>query len=51
MGGRRPDGCITEPRNTMMEESRWGGGCREEWRVPFEGSEGLEGSMALNMEV
>jgi hypothetical protein len=29
--------------------SRAGG--REEWRVPFEGGEGLEGSVAPNMEV
>lgn len=24
MGGRRPDGCTTDPRNTRMEESSWG---------------------------
>ena len=24
MGGRRPDGCITDPRNRRLGESDWG---------------------------
>jgi hypothetical protein len=35
MGGRRPVRCITSPRNTRMEETRWGmrivGASFEEW--------------------
>lgn len=34
VAGNRPEGCITDPRKTRMQETSW---CREEWRCLFEG--------------
>jgi hypothetical protein len=35
----RPEGCITDPRNTRMEATNWG---ERRIEAPFKGGQGLE---------
>lgn len=47
MGGCRPDGCITDPRNSRMKEMSLGEGRME---ASFEESQGPEGAVAPKMD-
>jgi len=42
-----PEGCITGPRNTRMEDVRWGYRRKE---VSFEGDQGLEEAAVPHMD-
>jgi hypothetical protein len=47
MGGIRPEGFITGPRNTRMEDTSWGKRIME---APFEGGPGREGAVVAYMD-
>jgi len=46
MEGRRPKGCITDSRNTRLEETTWG----QKMKAPFMGGQRPEGAVAPNRD-
>jgi len=47
LGGRCPEGCITGPKNTKLEEKNWE---RKRMEAPFEEDQGPRGALALYMD-
>jgi hypothetical protein len=44
MGGCCPEECITDPKNTGLEDESWG---RRRTEVPFEVGQGADGAVVL----